>query len=508
MDVKQLLDGGMEVEESGRGLIRGLGLLGIIALGVDNVIGGGINYISVQIQDKVIGIGNLLPLVMIIGGGIAFFIALNYSYLGSAMPRAGGEYVWVSRGWKGVMGFLSSFSFWLAQCAAAGAIAYFDPSFLGTFFNQIGFTAVGKWMTSPAGTLIVGLGIIWLVWLIHISSIKTVAWTSIVFMVLMFAGGFFIVYYGFATSPPAYAAALKTHGIDMHHYVEIGARHARSVQGTDFPKALFIMFFSFVGFTAMSQAAGETKNPKRTLTLAFPIVVVVITVYFVLYTAGVYHAVPWQYILGLLESGRTSMVNGPALLGYVMPKAVAAFVSLMVALALFNDLPPVYQTLTRLFYSWSMDGIIPGWAGKTNRKGVPAISITFNACIVSLFFLLTLWFGWATEIAVTSTAALFMYVTVGIATIVFADHAPRLAGQSALKRNTLVFFSAMIAIMIPSWLFIEGILVNLHKAWYLQSFVQWIIVMALGGIVYGVAVLKAKRRGVALEERFSRLPRD
>ena len=360
----------------------------------------------------------------------------------------------------------------------------------------------------PYGNTHRGLGIIWLVWLIHISSIKTVEWTSIVFMVLMFAGDFFIVYYGFSTTSHEYAAALKTHGIDMQHYFKIGAMQARSVRKTDFPKALFIMFFSFVGFTAMSQAAGETKNPKRTLSIAFPAVVIIITIYFFLYSSGIYHAVPWQYILGLLESGHATMVNGPALLGYVKPKAMAAFVSLMVALALFYDLPPVYQTLTRLFFSCSIDGIVPTWARQTNKQGAPAASITFNAYIVSSFFLLTIWFGWATEIAVTSTAALFMYVTVGVTSLFFKDHAPHLARQSALKPNIIIFFSAMITIMIPSWLFVEGILANIHQPWYLQSFTQWIIVMAIGGIIYGIAVKKAKRAGISFEERFSRLPTD
>ncbi len=491
-----------------RKLIRSMGLLGIVALGVDNVIGGGINYISVQIQNKVIGVGNLLPFVFAAGGTIAFFIALNYSYLGSAMPRAGGEYVWVSRGWKGVMGFLSSFSFWLAQCAAAGAIAYFDPSFIATFLGQIGLTGLACWINSTVGTLLVGLTIIWIVWLIHITSIKSVEWTSIIFMILMLSGGFFIIYYGLTTSPQEYAVALRSHGIDMGHYIAIGRQHAQAAGHPDFPKAMFILFFSFVGFTSMSQASGETKNPKRTMALAFPIVVVVITLYFILYTVGVYHTVPWTYILGLLETGHSSMVNGPALLGIAMPKGIAAFVSLMVALALFNDLPPIYQTLTRLFYSWGVDGIMPGWVSKTNKRGTPALSITINTCIVTLFFLLTLWFGWATEISVTSTAALFMYITVGITTLVFADHAPHLARASALKRNLLIVFSALIAIMLPSWLFVQGIIVNLHKVWYLQSFIQWMLVMTIGGFVYATAQVRIRNRGGSLEETMRQLPVD
>ncbi len=494
------------MDDTSKKLVRGLGLVGIIALGVDNVIGGGINYVSVQIQGKVVGIGPHLPLVMLIDGLVALFIAITYSYLGSAMPRAGGEYVWVSRGWKGAMGFLSSFSFWLAQAAAAGAIAYFDPNFFGTFFNQIGLTGLGHWINSPTGTIIIGLGIIWFVWLIHIISIKSVGWTSVILMVLMFLGGFFIIYYGLANTPADYAKALQAHGIDMNHYVALGKAKAPVASLSDLPKALFIMFFAFVGFTSMSQASGETKNPKRTLAIAFPLAVVIITVYFILYAVGVYHTVPWQYILGQLLSGHSSMINGPALMGYVMPEAIAAFVTLMVAFALFNDLPPIYQTLTRLFYSWGVDEILPKWMGNINDRGVPAVSVTVNTLIVTLFFLLTVWFGWATEISVVSAAALFMYVSVGITSLTFIDHAPHLEKESALKHNILVIFAALIAIFVPSWLFIEGITTSLNQKWYLQSIVQWVIVMAIGGFVYYIAYKKAQNKGKSLEDTMKELP--
>ena len=487
-------------------LVRGLGLLAVIALGVDNVIGGGINYVSVQIQNKVIGIGSHLPLVMLVDGIIALFIAITYSYLGSAMPRAGGEYVWVSRGWKGIMGFLSSFSYWLALAAAAGAIAYFDPNFFGTFFNQIGLTALGHWVNSKTGTIIVGLGLIWFVWLIHISSIKSVGWSSIILMIVMFLGGFFIIYFGLTNSPAEYATALKAHGIDMNHYIAIGKAKAPHSSLSGLPKALFIMFFAFIGFTSMSQASGETKNPKRTLTLAFPLAIIIITLYFILYAVAVYHAVPWQYILGQLLSGHSSMINGPALLGFLMPKPIAAFVTLTVAFALFNDLPPIYQSLTRLFYSWGIDGIFPKSLSKVNDRGVPTVSVTVNTIIITIFFLLTVWFGWATEISVVSAAALFMYVIVGITALTFKDHAPHIEKESALKQNILVVFSALVAIFVPSWLFIEGVVTNLDKKWYMQPIIQWLIVMIIGAIIYCIAYMKALKEGESLDDIMKELP--
>ncbi len=484
-------------------LVRGLGLIGVLALALDNVIGGGINYISVQIEGEASGIGPYVPLVMIIGGIIAFFISMNYSYLGSAMPRAGGEYVWVSRGWNGLMGFLSSFSFWVAEAAAAGAIVYIDPQFFGTVFNQLGLPGVGGWFDSTVGTLIVGLLMIWFIYLIHMISVKSVGITSVVLMFMMLAGGFFIVLYGFMYNSHQYASILGANGIDMNKYMAASSTASAGA----IPKALFLLFFAFVGFTAMSQAAGETKNPKKTLKIVFPLAIGIITTYFVLYSLAVFHAVPWQYVAGQMAAGHSSLINGPALLGYLMPQGIAVFVTLMVAFALLNDLPPITQVLTRLFYSWALDGILPSWLGKTNKRGVPERSVLINTLIITFFFLLTVWFGWANEISVTIAAAMFMYITVGITTLVFAKHSPHIEKESGIRNTFFIKLSAVVTIVAASWLFIEGIYSNLGEVWYMQSIFQWIISMLIAIGIYYVAFGRSKAvNKMAFAEVFKDLP--
>ena len=488
-------------------LVRSLGLIGILALALDNVIGGGINYISVQVEGKVPGIGMYVPLVMLIGGIIAFFISINYSYLGSAMPRAGGEYIWVSRGWNGFIGFLSSFSFWVAEATAAAAVVFIDPKFFGTAFNQIGLTSAGSWVDSTVGTLIIGLAIIWVIWLFHMISVKTVGWASIILMIMMLAGGFFIVLYGFIGNPHDYASILKTNGINMQKYILLSKKTIPASSASTIPKALFLLFFAFIGFTAMSQASGETKNPKKTLLIVFPLAIGIITTYFILYASAVFHTVPWRYVAGQMIAGHTSLINGPALLGYMMPAGLAVFVTLMVAAALFNDLPPILQALTRLFYSWGVDGILPRSLGKANKRGVPATSITINTVIITIFFLLTVWFGWANEISVTVAAAMFMYITVGIASLTFLKHAPKLEKKSGMHKNVFVIISAVITIIASSWLFIQGIISNIHEAWYLQSIIQWLISMGIAVIIYyyGAKNVKAKE-GISLNTKFKELP--
>ena len=63
-----------------------------------------------------------------------------------------------------------------------------------------------------------------------------------------------------------------------------------------FLSASAVLFASFIGFDSIAQAGGEAKNPGRNLPLAIGLAVGSVGVLYMLFTAAVYHAVPWQYI--------------------------------------------------------------------------------------------------------------------------------------------------------------------------------------------------------------------
>jgi amino acid transporter len=107
-------------------LVRDLGLLALVATAVCNVIGGGINVLSVGIQHKVPGVGPYVPIAFLVGVVPALFAALAYAILASAMPRAGGGYIYVSRAFHPFVGFMATFSKWFGIAAAIGVIAYMD----------------------------------------------------------------------------------------------------------------------------------------------------------------------------------------------------------------------------------------------------------------------------------------------------------------------------------------------------------------------------------------------
>ena len=60
--------------------------------------------------------------------------------------------------------------------------------------------------------------------------------------------------------------------------------------------AVAILFSSFIGFDSIAQTGSEAKDPHVTLPLATGISILGVGAFYLLFTAAVYHAVPWYFI--------------------------------------------------------------------------------------------------------------------------------------------------------------------------------------------------------------------
>jgi amino acid transporter len=107
-----------------------MGLLGLVATGVCSMIGAGVNVIPFMIQRHAPGIGpHVLP-AFVFAALPAALAGLAYAVLASAMPRAGGSYVYASRALDPYLGFVASFSQWFSLCVAIGVVSYLIVPFL------------------------------------------------------------------------------------------------------------------------------------------------------------------------------------------------------------------------------------------------------------------------------------------------------------------------------------------------------------------------------------------
>ena len=87
----------MNQSDKKSGLAREMGLLGLAATGICSMLGAAINVIPFMIQRSVPGIGPYVLPAFIFAAVPAILAAMAYAILSSAMPRAGGSYIYASR---------------------------------------------------------------------------------------------------------------------------------------------------------------------------------------------------------------------------------------------------------------------------------------------------------------------------------------------------------------------------------------------------------------------------
>jgi basic amino acid/polyamine antiporter, APA family len=97
---------------TGSDLVRGLGLWAATAIVIGDTIGTGIFLVTSDMA-RAVGSPAMVFAAWILGGIIVLFGAFCYAELGAAFPKAGGPYVYLSRGlgplWGFLFGWMSSF---------------------------------------------------------------------------------------------------------------------------------------------------------------------------------------------------------------------------------------------------------------------------------------------------------------------------------------------------------------------------------------------------------------
>jgi APA family basic amino acid/polyamine antiporter len=501
-------------------LARDLGLLALIATAMCNVIGGGINVNSVGVQTEVPGIGPHVPLAFLVGVFPALFTALCYAVLSSAMPRAGGGYIYVSRALHPFLGFMATFSKWFGLASVIGVIAYVDVALLQSGVGYLApYMEVGPvyaFLSSSAAKLIVPLGMIWLFWLINVLGVRTYGTTVIVLMFLMLVGGICIIVVGFSNEAQDFASALAAHPESplaalVANTSLAGTPPAEIVSAVGEPPAwqprelldaAAFLFFAYIGFASISQAGGETRDAHRSLPKGFIIATSAICAYYLLFSSAVYHAIPWQFIAALTNEAAAD-TSVPLLMGVLMPPALASFVALMAALALANDIPPMLMATSRLFFAWARDGVFPRSLAAVGRRfRTPHWALTLCAMVASLWVLLCYFREeYFTAVVTVNIALIFTYMLIAASVLSLPKCNPTICRQVRFiraRRTQVVVACLAIACLLPLfWL----------QFWPLGNPSKfWLGVMAIGAFIFVIMWRRARARGEDPRQVFAALP--
>ena len=352
-------------------LQRKLGLFPATNIVIANMIGAGIFTTSGLLMA---GLNN--PVLMIglwaVGGVIALCGALSYGELGAAMPGAGGEYLFLSKIYHPIFGFLSgwvSFIVGFSAPIAASAMG-FSEYFLRAVPGFSGWLASSGIMNEVLTRKVISVSVILIFTFIHYRGIKTGARIQNLLTVLKVLLIAVLLIAGFSSANGSFAnfSSEKLANSGFANWKTIGL-------------SLMWIMFAYSGWNASTYLGAEIKNPAKILprSLLYGTGIVVI-IYLALNVLYVYGIKPEQ-MKGVISVGGLAMGN-------LFGKPAEVLFSLLIGFALFSSLSAFIIIGPRVYYSMAKDGLFFKSVARIHPKfGVPSNSILLQcliACILAL----------------------------------------------------------------------------------------------------------------------------
>jgi APA family basic amino acid/polyamine antiporter len=337
-----------------------------------------------------VGSNQWMLLLWVVGGITAVCGALTLAELSAALPRTGGDYVYLYEAYGPLPAFLSGWVSFLIGFAGPSAVAAF---------------ASAKYLLQPFhGPLVdflylervLATGLILIFAAIHVSGRQQTAqvqgWVTLVKLALL--GGFALV--GLAVGWPNAANLNDLTPVDSDLALKMLS-------------SLVYIYYAYTGWNAASYLAGEVKHPQRLLPWAI-----------LLGTGGVlvlYMAINVVYALALSAADIRGIIANPANregMGAVLPIAELAAArlfgtgwsaawSIAVGLMLLSSLSAYVLIGPRVLFAMAEAGQFPAVAARLTRGArTPAVATVVQLGVA----LALLWIG--------SVESLILYAGVGL----------------------------------------------------------------------------------------------
>jgi len=323
---------------------------------------------------------SLFFMVWILGGIVSLFGALSVAELGAAMPKAGGQYVYLNEAYGPVWGYLYGWSaVAVINTASMAAVGVAFAEYL-KFFYTISDLAVKE----------IAIFSIILLTIINIVDVKSGARFQNIFTFAKLGAILGVILLGL--------------------FLEGGSTQNFSPLFTDRPPlsligplglAMVAVLWTFDGWIFVTYVAGEVKNPERNIPLSLIFcMVIVVSVYIALNTVLV-------YVLGFDQMIGSELVMADAASKFIGGKG-AAIVTIIILISLIGANNGFILTSARINYAMARDNrffkqaafIHPKFQSPANALIIQCIwaciltfSGTFNQLITYIIFASWIFYG-------------------------------------------------------------------------------------------------------------------
>lgn len=314
-----------------------------------------------------------------LAGIFALIGILSVAELSTAMPKAGGDYYYISRTLGPMVGTVAGFLSWFALS-------------LKSAFAIFGIAEVIHIITD-LNLLLTALVVCLIFVILNIVGVKGVAKLEVLLVVGLLI--LMVIYILFGTF-----------FVDKSAFIPLLPENPNTILITS-----GFIFISFGGLLNISSVVEEVKNPQKTVPLAMLSSIFVITVIYTLMLVVTVGVLPSERLSGSLTPIADASKEFMGNIGYVAISIAAMFAFVTTALA-------GIMSASRYPMALSRDNLLPDFISKINsRFHTPVTSII----LTGIFIGLSLFFPLEVLVKIASTVVLTSYVLTNLSVIILRE---------------------------------------------------------------------------------------
>jgi len=406
---------------AGGGLKRSLGPLQLTALGIGAIIGAGIFAAigtAISGDSGHVGAGPAIVVSIILAGATSALAAITYSEFAAMIPISGSAYTYAYATLGELVAWIIGWDLILEYAVGNVAVAIGWAGYFDSLLRGLGVD-LPRWLATDLRTALgdpkllaaaphVGpvpivfnlpaLAIVALItWLLVIGTKESARINTVMVAIKVGIIGLFLI----VGLKAIHSAQWTTPSFSPNGFKGISVGAA-------------IIFFSYIGFDAVSTASEEAKRPQRDVPIGIIASLIVCTVLYIAIALVLTGIIPWDQL----------NVPDPlaVALQYIHANWAAGLLALGAVAAMTSVLLVFQLGQARIFMSMARDGLLPPWAARVHpRYKTPHITTIITGVFVGVSAAFAP-IGWVLEL--TNIGTLFAFVLVALGIIVLRKRDP------------------------------------------------------------------------------------
>ena len=327
---------------AGLELKRDLGLYAVLTISLGAMMGSGIFVLPGLAVDKA---GPAAALAYLLAGFVVLPAAISQSEMATAMPQAGGSYLFIDRAMGPLMGTIAGFGVWFSLVFKSGFALVGLGAYLQLAFDNVSMRAVALIL----GAVLVALN----AWGVRRTGGLQAYLVTTVLIVL----GLFVLV-GFPS-------------VDRDHFEPFfrgGTGGLLSVTG--------LVFVAYAGVTNVASVAEEVKRPGRNIPRGMLTSVVLMMVMYPLLILVITGVTPRTDLVGDI----TPMATAASIFAGTAGKTIVGFVAVLALISMANA---GLLSSSRYPFAMARNQLAPAPLGKINaRSATPVLSVILTGAVL------------------------------------------------------------------------------------------------------------------------------